>query len=246
MKITRLSLSAVSWFALSAGFSTFCLAQPAPTTYRVQVNHVKLDMLNEWLDLQKNEVVPALKKGGVSTQTVFATTFGNTGEYVIIRPLDRYADLDGPSPLVKALTQAGADRLIAKVRKCLESQTVYTQTRQVDISNVLTTPPEVTISARYRIAPGKMDDYRALVRSDVLPVYKKAKVTLVVNQRGPGANVNDVTMTTGYQKFAEMDGGPFLTKQLGAEGAAALNAKFAPMRTLVEVVVRHRVDELSW
>jgi len=246
MKITRLSLSAVSLFALSAGLSTFCLAQPAPTTYRVSVSHVKLDMLNEWLDLLKNELVPALKKGGVSTQSVFATTMGNVGEYLIIRPLDKYADLDGPSPLVKALGQAGADRLLAKVRKCLESQTVYTQTRLVDISNVVTPPPEVIVSARYRITPGKMDDFRALVKSDVLPVYKKAKLQLVYNQRGPGANVNDVTMSTGYQKYAEMDGGPPLTKLLGTEAAAALNAKFRPTRTLVEVVVRHRVDELSW
>jgi len=224
----------------------FCLAQPAPTTYRVAVSHVKLDMLNEWLDLEKNELVPALKKGGVSTQSVFATAFGTTGEYVIIRPLDKYADLDGPSLLVKALGQAGADRLVARVRRCLESQTVYTQTRMVDISNVVTPPPEVIVSVRYRITPGKMDDFRALVKSDLLPVYKKAKVQFVVNQRGPGANVNDVTMSTGFQKFAEMDGGTFPTRQLGAEGAAALNAKFRPMRTLVEMVVRHRVDELSW
>src|SRR5262249_36991142 len=32
--------------------------------------HVKPEMLTEWLDLQKNAVVPALKKAGVKTRTV--------------------------------------------------------------------------------------------------------------------------------------------------------------------------------
>ncbi len=246
MKITRVSLLSTSILALATGLPTLCPAQTAPTTYRVVVDHVKPDVINEWLDLEKNEFVPALKKGGVHTQSVYAAVFGNTGEYVVIRPFEKYAEFDGPSPLVKALTQAGSDRLVTKARKYLVSQNVYTQTRLVDISNVLTTPPEVIVSARYRIAPGKMNDFIALVKSDVLPVYKKAKVQLVVNRRGPGANAADVTMSTGYQKYAQMDGGPFLTQQLGADGAAKVNAKFAPFRTLVEVVVRHRVDDLSW
>jgi hypothetical protein len=246
MRITRLSPLSVSFLALSIGLPTLCLAQPEPAMYRVVIDHVKLDMLNEWLDLQKNEVIPALKKGGARTQSVYASFFGNTGEYVVIRPFEKYADFDGPSSLVKALTQPGADRLQAKTRKCLVSQTSYAQTRLVDISNVVTPTPEVIVSVRYRIAAGKMPDFIALVKSDVLPVYKKAKVQLVVNQRGPGANVNDVTMSTGYQKYAEMDGGSFLTKQLGADGVAKLNAKFAPFRTMVEIVVRHRVDDLSW
>ena len=145
--------------------------QPAPAMYRVAVSDVKLDMLNEWLDIEKNEIVPALKMGGVTTQTAYSNLFGNTGEYVVIRPMAKYADFDGLSPLVKALTQPAADRLIAKARKTLVSQNVYVITRLVDISNVLTARPEVTASVRYRIAPGKMPDFIALMKSDVLPVY---------------------------------------------------------------------------
>src|SRR5579863_5998623 len=166
MKIMRLSLSSASVLVLATGLSTVCLAQTAPTTYRVVVNHVRPDMLTEWLDLQKNEVVPALKKGGTKTRSVYSTFFGNAGEYVVITPFGKYADFDGPSPLVKALTQPGADRLQAKTRKCLVSSNSYEQTRLVDISNVLTTPPEVIVSVRYRIAAGKLPDFIALVKSD--------------------------------------------------------------------------------
>ena len=34
-------------------------AAPATTRYQVTVVRIKPDMLNEWIDLQKNEVVPA-------------------------------------------------------------------------------------------------------------------------------------------------------------------------------------------
>jgi hypothetical protein len=61
-----------------------------------------------------------------------------------------------------------------------------------------------------------------------------------------GTNPNDVTMSTAYSKFADLDGGPFLVKQLGQDAVNKLNAKFIGIRTLIEVVVRTRVAELSF
>jgi hypothetical protein len=245
---TRRSLLFCAGVALAANLSTSALAQSTPTLYRYTHTHVKPDMLNEWLDLQKNEVMPALKKAGQTTRTVLVSgLFGNAYEYVTVTPFARYADFDAGNPLAKALGEAAAARLGEKLRKCVISQNSYAGIRLLDLSNVPDAPlPAVVVSARYRIAPGKMQDFQALVKSDVLPVYKKAKVRLTVTQRGPGANVNDVTMATGYAKYAELDGGPFLTKQLGTDAAAKLNAKFNGIRTLVEVVVRSRVTDLSF
>ena len=176
-------------------------------------------MLNEWLDIEKNEVVPALKKAGQKTRTVYVTSlFGNAYEYVVITPFEKYAEFDGDSPTVKALGQAAAARLNAKLRKCTDSTTSYSITRQADLSNVLDATPQMIVTARYRIAPGRYPDFENLVKSDVLPVYKKAKTALIVNRRGPGANTTDVTMSTGLSKFADLDGGPFLVKQLGQAG----------------------------
>jgi hypothetical protein len=213
----------------------------------VTITHIKPEMVSEWIDLQK-EMIPALKKGGVKSRTVYQTSiFGNSYEYVTVTPFDKYAEFDNPNPLIRALEPAGAARLNEKVRKCVVSSTSFAVTRMADISNVLDAPPPaVIVSARYRITPGKMPDFQNLVKSDILPVYKKAKVNLTVNRRGIGTNTNHVTMTTGYAKFADLDGGPVQVKQLGQEGADKVNAKFAGIRNVVEIVTRRRLADLSF
>ena len=237
----------IATFAFALG--TLATAQTeAPTRSRVTLTHVKPDMLTEWVDLQKNEVVPALKKAGEKTRTVYATSiFGNAYEYVLISPIEKMAQFDGQSPITKALDTPGATRLNEKLRKCVESSTSYMITRLNEISNVPAgASPDMIVTARYHITAGKLPDYISLMKSDVLPVYKKAKMGLIVNQRGPGANPGDVTVSTAYTKFADMEGGPFLTQQLGQDGAAKLNTKFNGIRTLVEVTVRRKVADLSF
>jgi hypothetical protein len=247
MKVSISSPRFAGALMLASGLSTICVAQSSPYRTRVTVTQLKPDMINEWVDLQKNEVVPALKKAGIKTRSVLSSgIFGRAGEYVVSQPFQNTAEFDGQSPLVKALDPPGAARLSAKLAKCIVSQYSHMNTRLEDISNVLSTPPEVIVAVRYRIAPGKLQEFRDLVKSDILPVYKKAKVQLTVNQRGPGANATDVTMVTGYAKYADLNGGPFLTQQLGQDAAAKINAKFTGIRTQIEVVVRHRVDDLSF
>jgi hypothetical protein len=234
---------------LALNLTTLCNAQSATDpTSRITITHVKPEMLTEWRDIQK-DMIPILKKGGTKFRTVYQTTlFGNNYEYLTTSPFMSYAEFDNPNPIVKALEPAAAARLNEKLRKCIVSANSFSQTRFNDLSNLVDNdaPLPIAVSARYRIAPGKMAEFQALVKSEVLPVYKKAKVRFTVNRRGIGTNVNDVTMVTYYSKFADLDGGPFIMKQLGQAGADKLNAKFTGIRTLIEVVTRRRVDELSF
>ena len=65
---TRFALRSNTVAALVAvTLPALCLAQSDPTANRarVTITKVKPEMLNEWLDLQKNEVMPALKKAGI-------------------------------------------------------------------------------------------------------------------------------------------------------------------------------------
>jgi hypothetical protein len=246
---TDLQLRYPGALLLALGVSTFCHAQTVTGTMsRVTIIHVKPDMVNEWRELERS-YVPDLKKGGQKSRTVYQTSiFGNNYEYVIVAPIDHFADFDGQSPMAKALEPAALLRRNAMLVKCIESSTSFMSTRLDEISNLAQSDaiPPILVVARYRIAPGKLQEFINLMKSDVLPVYKKAGVRMTVMQRGPGTNPNDVTVGTFFKTFAEWGGQPFLTKQLGADGAAKINAKFTGVRTLIEVVTRKRVDELSF
>src|SRR5205807_1567214 len=129
-------------------------------------------------------------------------------------------------------------RLSEKVRKCITGVHSYVITRLDDLSN----PPDpkdpapITVSTRVRVAPGKMQDYEAFIKSDILPVYKNGKVLFTVSRRGLGANANDVTTTTYLTKFADLDNGPALPRLLGREPAAKIMAKGVGLSTLVDQV----------
>jgi hypothetical protein len=106
--------------------------------------------------------------------------------------------------------------------------------------------PALGVFTRVRVATGKLEDYEALVKSEILPIYKKADVNMTVTRRGLGANANDIVQVSWLTKMADIDLGSPITRALGPAGAAKLLAKSAGMATLVEQVVRRRVADLSY
>jgi hypothetical protein len=232
---------------LAAALSNPCLAQSSMS--RVTITHVRPEMLTEWVDLQKNEVVPALKKAGEKTRTVYVSgLFGSSYEYVIIAPIASFAQFDGDSPILKTLGPVPAARLGEKLRKCTVSSQSFLSTRLDDLSNVIEADqqPKILVSTRLRLVTGKLQEFETFMKTDVLPVYKKAKVGYLVSRRGLGANSNDFVLSTVYSKYADLDGGSVLTKALGPEGAAKVLAKLTGVANLVEQIVRSRVEDLSF
>lgn len=77
----------------------------------------------EFTEITASEFLPALKKAGVTDHLVFATTYGGPGNVrTIVTYLSKYADLDAPNPLLRALGQEAAQKLNQK-RAALTSGT---------------------------------------------------------------------------------------------------------------------------
>jgi hypothetical protein len=242
-------------FGASAAAAALCfaglvLAQSGPPLAahsQVVLVHIKSDMLNEWMDLQKNELIPAQKKGGVATRITYQTVFGNTNEFLIVTPLGKYAEYDGPSYIEHTLGAVGAARLAAKLQKCTESRQVYISNALPELSSGPAGQlPALGVFTRVRVATGKLEDYEAFLKSEILPIYKKADVGMTVTRRGLGADSNDVIQISWLSKMADIDAGSPIARALGPAGAAKLLAKTAGMATLVEQVVRRRVPDLSY
>jgi hypothetical protein len=226
-------------------------AAPPITRSQATVVRLKPDMVQEWIDLQKNEVIPAQKKGGLASRTTLQTTIGNAFEYVTIIPVANFAALDGQNPQQKALGVDGAARLAERIRRCVLTQYNYILNRRDD----LTIPQGTALVARTVIRhplPGKQGDYLTYIKTDLLPVMKKAKdagkiAGYTVSLRGEGApTAGEVGTTTYYNKFADLDAGNPAIAVVGQTAATAMTAKGAALATNAQVIVRRRVAELSF
>jgi hypothetical protein len=226
--------------------------QPAANTTRsyVQVVRLKPDMVNEWLELQRNEVIPAQKKAGVTGRITLATQVGNSFEYTILTPFPSWAAMDGDPPLTRALGAQGAAELNGKLRRCIMTQTSYLINRQDDIY-IAPGDAKVWRVAVRRIIPGKMQDYLTFYRTEVFPAMQKAKAAgtiagVSVATRGAGAPSGEFTVATFHPKFADLDAGDPLVPVIGREAAAAIAAKANQFSTPGQVIIRRRLPELSF
>jgi hypothetical protein len=88
-------------------------AEP-PKMILVWTGHVKEEKMHEFLELEKNEFMPAMKNAGVKVYLFSHTRFGGTNnEYRASTGIDNWAALDGQSPIRKGL----GDKYVAYVAK---------------------------------------------------------------------------------------------------------------------------------
>ncbi|MBI3665947.1 MAG: hypothetical protein HY236_06940 [Acidobacteria bacterium] len=248
------------WLFISASclalacISTHCLAQPsaapAPSMLQVIVTTVKPDMMRDYTELLKNEVTPALKKAGVPWRAVWQTAvFGDTYQFVSVTPIEKFAQYDSPSPLVRALGQDGAARLLEKISRCVTSTHFYAEVFRRDLSIIKDTqePPKIATVSRFRVPTGKGPEFENFIKTEILPVLKKADIGgYLVHQVAFGGSGNDWVILTLYNKFADFDGGPLLLRLLGQEGFNKFLAKASGLATQLESSVQRYNTELSY
>jgi len=112
------TLVAATWLVAGTGLAQ----EGGARTTRLLVTHVRVPpaKTGAWLELQRNEVIPALKKAGLTDYTTYQTVVGEVAEFVIVRPF-AFAELDAADPLDRALGAPQAAALRAKLGDCTES-----------------------------------------------------------------------------------------------------------------------------
>ncbi len=251
--LSQPSFAAVITLALfgTAGFATAQTTTPPTTRSYIQVVRLKPDMVNEWVALQKDEVIPAQKKAGVTSRITLSTVVGNSFEYTVITPFPSWSSMDGDAPLTRALGAAGAAALNAKVRKCIMTQTTFLTSRQDDLSIAAAGEALVWRTTVRRALPGKMQEYLAFYKAAVVPALQKAKADgkiagSVLSTRGVGALSRELTATTLYNKFADLDGPNPVVAAVGSDSATAIGAKTDVLTTTSQTYVRRRIADLSY
>ncbi len=225
--------------------------QPAAKRESIQITVVKIkpELLDQWLEFQKNETIPMLRKSGLKSRDAWTTaTFGEGFMYAFVTPIENFAQYDGDSRPLQALGADGARAYGEKNRRFVDSTHTYFAQTRPDLSYdvKMTAPPKLAMLSTVQVAVGKAPDYEAFVKSDVLPVMRKARLGYAVSQTVLGGDVNEVATLVFYDSFADIGKGSPFQRILGAEGERQLAAKAAAFVTRLERNIIRYVPELSF
>ncbi len=216
----------------------------------ITVLSVKPEMVAEFRNFMTNETNPALRKGGAKWREVWQTTAvaGDAFEYVLVAPIDNFAQYDGPSPLEKGLGKDGFAAWQTKASRYVNSVHRLVIRTLPDLSNEgkRTGPPKLAVVSHIHVASGRGQDFENYTKNEYLPVMKQGQVTYRVAQSVFGGDVDEYITLTLRESFAEIDKGPTVVQILGAEGAAKLFQKMpAGTVTHIERSFAQFVPELS-
>jgi hypothetical protein len=210
--------------------------------------NLKSGMGPEYMALQTNEVMPALKKVPTAARQAWSGgVFGEIGMLAYFSVVPSLAQFDGTPPLQQALGADGAAALNAKVAKLVDStRRVLLRTRP-DLSyepNRGGSPSALALVTEVDVMPGRKSDFEAFLKRDVVPAMQQAKVKgYSVMEVVYGDSINSYITAVAYDDYASIGKGHPFQVALGEEGARKLDAKVAGMLVRVErFVARYRAD----
>jgi hypothetical protein len=224
-------------------------AAPARQLLGVTVTRIKPELLTEWQEWQKSEVMPTLQKGGVKQRDAWQTVIGESFEYAMVTPLENFAQRDGEGPIAKALGEQGAQAYGAKSRRFVTSVRTFVVAERPDLSYVpdMKEPPKLGVLSMTSIVPGRVADFENHIKTDVLPMQKQAQsVGYFVSQTVFGGDGNEFVSMTLVNSFADFDKGPAAVRVLGAAGAAKLATKATGIIAHTERIVCRYDPNLSF
>ena len=227
-------------------------AQPTatPSSYWVRITHVKPGMEGAFRDLQINEALPALKKGGVKEHNVWNTAvFGEGYEYISVEPSPGLANLDESSPMAKALGVEGARALTVKWGQLVAD----TRRFSVQLRPELCIPlkrdaePKVAVVYRTKIAPFRTQEYEEISKNFTLSWLRKGESNgFLMGKVGFGGDNNEYFGMFLLDSFAGIDKwGISLVKAATSGGSSGAAPKLAGIVLSQESAVYRYVPELS-
>jgi hypothetical protein len=232
-------------FTLTLGLTAFAQTTSAPEWSVVTNTQIKPEFRQEYEAAQK-ELSAAYKKAGLPSRVVVQTMLGDYAEYTSITPITKLADLDGPSPSVRALGEAASQKLLKRIGGYVVA--IHRNTNlampEISINTPMENPGAYAQVMILQLFPGKAQDFVAFMKDDYVPAAKKADVAnLWVSRPIFGGDLNDRVVVRPLQKIADLDGGPLMRKALGEEGARKLAEKQSGIvQSVSYTIVRIRPD----
>jgi hypothetical protein len=244
----RLVLTAVAAVVLIAGASG---TRPAAQAQEPEQSWLRIDTLqvipekwDEYREIERDEVIPALRAAGVANRAAWRTAeFGSTYEMVLVRPIADFADYDTGDSFSRALGPREAERLRERLRRCLLRRDSAAILQRSDLSVGETGRPFAVVTT-LDIAPGRSAEYETFLR-ETLPSVSEAGVAFGVYQRLYG-QPNAWLLVQNLDSLAELTLPSGINRAFGPQAAGNLFQGLAGIVTGVERKVFRFDPELSF
>lgn len=222
MSCTRTRSALVSACLLYVAVPCVAHAQQAPW---YQVNYVQVipELLSEYLEIQRNEVTPALQKAGVPWRSAWRTgEFGHTYERLFITPIANFAEFDVGGPLARVLDARKLERLQDRLRRCTAGRQSYAVRHRPELSVESESVVERAIGlvTTIQVAPGRAAEWEGFLREN-LAKFREGDVIFGIYQRmfGPGPSVWQIVEN--LTSYGELERPRILARMLAEADAEA-------------------------
>ncbi len=232
---------------LTPGVVSVAVAQDDGSWMRVDIMQVLPSELDDFIEMQLEEVNPALQRAGVPWRSAWRTAeFGNTYERLFVTPMESLAELDFGGPLARVLDPDRMARIRDRVRRTLAGRQSYAVRYRPDLSVESDDVSGLSLAwiTNVQVAPGRSADWEAFLLEN-LPRFQGADVVFGIYERvfGPGAAVWQIVEN--HASFGELDRPTILERTFG-ERADEVAARLAGMLLSIERTVLRYDPELSF
>lgn len=224
---------------------------PARGWLSVNMVTVKRESVPEWIEFQRTQTIPMQQRGGVKQRGTWQSgaPFGEGATFAIVTPIEKFEDYDKP-PLVQRMLTGDALRAyqVKNAQLTVSNHMFAMQDRQeLSINPAANAKVSGMILTDVVVLSGHEQQYEAYIKNDLLPVLKKGNVPgYLVARTVFGGNANEYHTAQFFESYAEIDKGPITRRVLGAEAAAALNAKAMPHVASTNRTIMRYVPDLSF
>ena len=232
---------------LVPGVASVTLAQDDSSWMRVDILQVLPRELDDFIEMQLEEVNPALQRAGVPWRSAWRTAeFGNTYERLFVTPMESLGDLDFGGPLARVLEPDRLARIRDRVRRTLSSRQSYAVRYRPDLSVESDDVSGLSLAwiTTIQVAPGRLADWEAFLVEN-LPRFRGADVVFGVYERVFGPGPATWQIVENHSSFSELDRPTILQRTFG-ERADEVAARLAGVLLSVERSVLRYDPELSF
>jgi hypothetical protein len=214
---------------------------------RVDIVQVLPDKLDEYIEIQIEQVNPALQRAGVPYRSSWRTAeFGNTYERLFVTPIANLGDYDTGGPLARGLEPDRLARIRDRVRRCTQSRQSYAIRYHPEMSVEVDNPSGLFLAqvATVQIAPGRQGEWEAFLREN-LPKFRDADVVFGVYERAFGPGPTSWQIVENHSSYAALDQPTILERAFGEQADEVITA-LSGIVTAVERTVLRYDAELSF